>query len=94
MAGPPPRRPEAPPDGVDRAAIARLGGYSLSAKHDPREYTAKARTTFLRRFEDEVDPDRKLPEPERLRRAEAARKAYFVKLALRSAQARRKRAAS
>jgi hypothetical protein len=58
--------------------------------HDPREYTAKARATFLRRFEDEVDPDRELPEPERLRRAEAARKAYFTKLALKSAQARRK----
>jgi hypothetical protein len=43
------------------------------------------------RFLDEVDPDRVLPEAERLRRAEHARSAYFSKLALKSAQARRRR---
>jgi hypothetical protein len=40
------------------------------------------------KFLDEVDPNRTLPEPERLRRAEHARSAYFTKLALKSVQAR------
>jgi hypothetical protein len=42
----------------------------------------------VRRFLDEVDPERQLPEPERLRRAECARRAFFQRLALKSAQAR------
>ena len=52
--------------------------------------TEPARRAFLQRFEDQVDPDRVLPEPERIRRAEHARKAYFTGLALKSAVARRK----
>jgi hypothetical protein len=45
----------------------------------------------MRRFERQVDPDGTLPEAERLRRAEAARKAYFTGLAFKSAKARRER---
>lgn len=41
------------------------------------------------RFEREVDPAGNLPEEERRRRAEQARKAYFVNLARLSANARR-----
>jgi hypothetical protein len=52
----------------------RIGAYRLHAKHDPKETTAKARETFLNRFEREVDPDGILPEAERVRRAEAARR--------------------
>lgn len=70
---------------------ARLGGLALSASHDPREYTRAAREAFLRRFLDEVDPDHKLPEAERDRRAVAARKLYFARLAMRSAQVRSRR---
>ena len=66
----------------------RIGAHALHASHDPRLTTAKARATFLAKFLDEVDPDRTLPEEERLRRAEHARKAYFARLALRSARAR------
>jgi hypothetical protein len=51
----------------------------------------RARQAFLDRFEREVDPDGTLPPAERARRAEHARKAYFAKLALKSAQARRRR---
>jgi hypothetical protein len=43
------------------------------------------------RFLDEVDPDRILPEAERKRRADHARKAYFTRLALKSAAARKAR---
>lgn len=70
---------------------ARIGAYALHAKHDPREITQNARQAFLARFIDEVDPDRTLPDDERLRRAEYARKAYFARLALRSAQVRAKK---
>jgi hypothetical protein len=70
----------------------RIGAYALHARHNPRETTRKARETFLRRFLDEVDPDRTLPEAERLRRAASARKAHFARLALKSARARSKNA--
>ena len=53
-----------------------------------RETTRAAREAFLARFIREVDPEGVLPEPERLRRAEAARRAYFARLALRSAERR------
>jgi hypothetical protein len=43
----------------------------------------------LARFEAEVDPDGILSPEERRRRAEHARSAYFVRLALASAKARR-----
>jgi hypothetical protein len=42
----------------------------------------------LRRFEDQVDPKRNLPADERERRAIAARRAYFARLAFNSAKAR------
>lgn len=44
----------------------------------------------MSKFELEVDPDKVLPEAERQRRAEAAKKAYFTRLALKSVQARRR----
>ena len=75
----------------ERRLRARIGGLALAAKKDPREYTAKARAAFLERFEREVDPDGKLPPEERARRAEAARKAYMARLALRSVQRRKAR---
>lgn len=54
--------------------------------------TAPARKAALDRFEREVDPEGKLLPAERAQRAEHARKAYFAALALKSAQARRRRA--
>jgi hypothetical protein len=48
----------------------------------------------MERFEREVDPENRLPEVERARRAEAARRAYFTELALKSARARRHRKAA
>ena len=71
-----------------RQQRARIGGYALAASRDPQEYTRAARRGFMRRFLDEVDPDRVLPEAERERRARAALRGYMTKLALRSAQAR------
>jgi hypothetical protein len=77
----------------DRSTLGRLGAYSRWAHEDPKPALAKVRKGFDARFEDEVDPDRVLPPAERARRVEAARKAYFTKLALQSAKARRQRKA-
>jgi hypothetical protein len=53
--------------------------------------TANARKAMLDKFERRVDPDGKLTPAERAKRAEHARKAYFKRLALKSAQVRRRR---
>jgi hypothetical protein len=74
-----------------RSLQARMAAYALHATHDPRVTTRRARDAFMARFERQVDPDGTLPEAERRRRAEAAKKAYFLGLALKSAKARRKR---
>lgn len=75
-----------------RVMRARLGAYAQHAKHDPKRTTAKARQTFAERFEREVDPDGVLEPTERARRAEAAKRAYYTRLALLSSRARRKHA--
>ena len=72
--------------------LGRIGAHTLHARYDPRETTAPARRAFLDRFEREADPDGVLPPEERARRARHLRAAYFTRLALRSAQARRQRA--
>lgn len=54
--------------------------------------TQAARSGFMARFEREVDPDGVLAPDERARRAENAKRAYFQRLALKSAQSRRKTA--
>jgi hypothetical protein len=46
---------------------------------------------LLAKFEREVDPDNRLTPAERAKRAENARKAYYANLALKSAQARRRK---
>ena len=75
---------------AERSLRGRIGGYSLHAQRDSREITAPARAAFLAKFEAEVDPAKVLPVAERLRRAEAARRAYMSRLALKAAQKRRK----
>ena len=74
-----------------QALGGRIGGYLRAAMYDGREVTQKARETFLSRFEREVDPNGTLSPTERQRRAEAARKAHFARLALKSAQKRAKK---
>lgn len=73
----------------ERVMRARMAAYMLHARYDPRETTKPARRAFNQRFLDQVDPDRRLPERERQRRAEAARRAYFTRLAFLSARKRR-----
>jgi hypothetical protein len=64
-----------------RIAALRMHAYG-------RTNTAPARSSFLARFEREVDPGSVLSPEERRRRAEMLRRAYFTELALRP---RRKR---
>lgn len=75
----------------ERSQIGRLGAHALHSSYDSRELTAPARAAFLAKFEFQVDPEGVLPPEERARRAAHARKAHFARLALRSAQARRRR---
>ena len=83
-----------PASQAERSLRARLAAYALHAQRDPRETTANGRAAFLARFDREVDPRGLLEPEERRRRAEQARRAYFTRLALASAKARRaKRAA-
>jgi hypothetical protein len=71
-----------------RKLRARLGAYTRASQYDGKAVTAKARQTFLDQFEQQVDPDHLLPLAERARRAEAARKAHFTRLALKSSKTR------
>jgi hypothetical protein len=80
----------------ERALIARIAAASRWSREDPKDPNGplpRARRAFLDRFEREVDPDGVLPAEERTRRATAAKTAYFARLALKSAQVRRRRAA-
>src|SRR4051812_30258531 len=83
-------------DHDDRALRARMAAHLLHAKlTNPAAHTAPARAAFLSRFEREVDPEAVLEPEERARRAEHAKKAYFLRLALASRKARaRKRRSS
>lgn len=80
---------------TDRAMIARVAAYVKWASCEDRTAaTAAARKAFADRFAQQVDPDGKLSPAERAKRAEAAKRAYFQRLALRSARVRRARAAA
>jgi hypothetical protein len=75
-----------------RVLAGRIGAHESWARTEDRAArTAPARRAFDARFEREVDPDEVLPPAERAQRAAHARKAYFARLALKSAKARRQR---
>jgi hypothetical protein len=70
----------------------RLGGLAVAAKYDPLEYTAKARRIFHESFLEQVDPDgelRRSNPKEAERRAEAARKFHYARMAFNRAKARK-----
>lgn len=77
----------------ERTMRAQLGAHAQWARTDDRTArTAPARAGFYKRFENQVDPDRVLEPGERAKRAEHAKKAHMLKLAMASAKARRLRA--
>lgn len=73
---------------AQRSQRSRLAAQTRHAQG--RTNTVPARAAFEQRFIDQVDPDRTLPEAERLKRAEAARSAHFTRMALASSKARRR----
>ncbi|MFC9765609.1 hypothetical protein [Rhodococcus jostii] len=78
---------------TERTLIARLAAHESWARTPNRSArTAPARRALMERFEREVDPNGELSPQERAHRAEHARKAYFTRLALKSARSRRKAA--
>lgn len=76
----------------ERSTRARIAAYTRSALYDARDLTQAARDGFLAKFEREADPEGKLDPAERERRALALRRAHMSRLALKSAQARRRTA--
>lgn len=76
----------------ERSLRGQIAAHTSWAKTPDRAArTAAARKAALDRFEREVDPENELLPAERAIRAENARKAYFARLALQSAKARRMR---
>jgi hypothetical protein len=77
---------------AERQLRARIAAHESWANTSDRSArTAPARAALMARFEREVDPAGTLPPEERARRAEHKRRAYFQRLALMSAKARRAR---
>jgi hypothetical protein len=72
-----------------RSLRARIAANTRWSREDPAATAARGQAGLLAKFVDQVDPDRVLPEDERLRRAEAARRAHMQRLAFLSSKARR-----
>lgn len=81
--------PLTPAERILRGQLAAHTSWARTPDRAAR--TAAARQAAMGRFEREVDPDGTLTPAERAKRAESLRKAYFARLALKSAQARRRR---
>ena len=80
------------PSPEDCSKWGRIGAYTQwSRTQDRTAHTQPARDALFRKFEDEVDPERKLPPEQRELQAAAARKAHFHRLALKSAKVRKAR---
>jgi len=75
-----------------RKLRARQGAYAQHAKYDTRETTAAARLAFRESFAAKVRAEHpELGEPEVQRRADAARRAWYSGIALKSAVVRARR---
>jgi hypothetical protein len=61
-----------------RSLRARLAAHVVHSRGATN--TGPARAAWFQKFIDQVDPDRVLPEAERIKRAEAARKAHMTRL--------------
>ena len=78
----------------ERSLVAQVAAHtSWAMTPDRTARTAPARAALMAKFEAQVDPSGVLSLGERQKRAESLRKAYFLNLARKSAQARRKAAA-
>jgi hypothetical protein len=76
---------------AERVRYSRFGSSTADSRYESQDLTEPGRRAFWIKFEREVDPEGILTPEERTRRADLARQAYFARLALKSAQARRKK---
>ncbi|HEV2244920.1 MAG TPA: hypothetical protein VGR98_28050 [Streptosporangiaceae bacterium] len=78
-------------ENADRVQIARMGGLARSARaRSSTAMTEAARNAFWQSFYDQTDPA--LPEAERERQADAARRLYMTRLSRKAAAKRREAA--
>ena len=75
---------------AERSARARVAALARAAKYGP-EVTRKATEARMRGYLHEVDPDGVLPQPERERRALAARRRDMARLSYLALRAKRRR---
>src|SRR4051794_21012454 len=74
---------------AQRSARARIAAHTRWAKEPDRlAATAPGRNAAFQKLLDEVDPERALPEDERLKRARNAQKAQLERIRLASSRAR------
>lgn len=66
---------------TQRSQRARIAALARHSRTDGRDATQPAREAFLARFERQVDPDGRLDPQERARRAEAAKREHFQRMA-------------
>lgn len=79
---------------AEHSLASRVGAHQSWAKtFDRSARTAPARRALIEKFERLADPDGVLLPAERAKRAESLRNAHYARMALRSAQVRRHRAA-
>jgi hypothetical protein len=81
----------------ERSTHAQIAALELHSRLSPEEearHTEPARRAFMKRFEDQVDPERKLPPKERARRADQAMRAHMARLRLLRARKRAQRSTS
>ena len=74
------------------SSLGKVGGLVTVARHGPDAIAARARRGLWQRFVDDADPKGELPEAERFRRARLVQRAYYQRLSLLSATARRRAA--
>lgn len=75
----------------DFSLMGKIGAARLHALYSTYETTKAARTAYFAKFEREVDPDGTLDPAERAVRAQSARKAHMLRMAMKSAQSRKER---
>lgn len=81
--------PNNPLTPAQRSARARIAAHTRWAKEPDRlAATAPGRSAAFQKLLDEVDPERTLPEDERLKRARNAQKAHLERVRLAASRAR------
>lgn len=81
---------------TDMATRGKLGALVTNSRYDGREITARARETFISSFADQARAEaaargEEITDVEAARRGEFLRRAFYVRLSLKSVRARSRR---